>query len=311
MRRLVASALFALAALSGCATPPNVPLRPPEKGALAAGHESGSFTARDGVRLFEQSWHPSGPARAVLIAHHGLKDHSDRYGEFAQRLAKLGIAVYAYDMRGHGRSEGPRATLDDFDVLLDDLGDFMARVRRREPNLPVFLLGHSVGGAVVTLFAIERKPALAGLIVLAPAIRADRMPLEAALTPVVAALNPNAPVLDVPDSAFVRLPEMQAEMAASPFVYHPNGPARTAAALLSAIERIWAGVDGLDVPLLGLHGTDDAATDPRGTAELDRRVKSADHTLLLYRGVRHDLLHEPEKAQIMGDVEAWLTARVK
>ncbi|MGZ3450370.1 MAG: serine aminopeptidase domain-containing protein [Polyangiales bacterium] len=87
-----------------------------------------------------------------------------------------------------------------------------------------------------------------------------------------------------------------------------SGPARTAAALLVAIERIWAGADDLDVPLLGLHGTDDVATDPRGTAELDRRVKNKDHTLLLYRGVRHDLLHEPEKEQIMQDLEKWLVA---
>jgi alpha-beta hydrolase superfamily lysophospholipase len=294
-------------ALFGC-SPPNVPLRPLESSTTTSAHESGHFTSHDGLELFEQSWHPSGPARAVLVVHHGLKDHSDRYGAFAERLTKDAFAVYAFDMRGHGRSAGERATIDSFDDLLDDLDRFMARVRQREPNAPIFLLGHSVGGAVVTLYAIERKPRLAGLVVLAPAIRVARMPLEAAATPVVASLFPNLPVVDVPDSAFVRLPEEQAAMASSPFIYHPSGPARTAAALLSAIERVWAGADDLDVPLLGLHGTDDKATDPRGTLELDRRVKNKDHTLLLYRGVRHDLLHEPEKEQIMQDLEKWLVA---
>lgn len=301
------SILSLVLALSACAAPPSLPLRPQTSSiASSVAHETETFQAHDQLALFEQSWHPTGKARAIVVAHHGLKDHSDRYAAFAERLVQQGFAVYAYDMRGHGRSAGPRATIDEFDDLLDDLAIFLARVRHREPGAPVFLLGHSVGGAVVTLFALERKPDLAGVVVLAPALRVDRMPLEAAATPVVATLFPNLPVVDVPDSAFVREPDAQAAMAASPFVHHEKGPARTAAALLGAIERIWARADALDVPLLGLHGTVDQATDPRGTAELVRRARTKDRSLLLYRGVRHDLLHEPEHAQIETDIESWL-----
>lgn len=304
MRAAVLSCLL----LASCASPPEMALRPQSPSATSAAHESGSFSAHDGLALFEQSWHPTGKPRAIVVAHHGLKDHSDRYGVFADRLAQKGFATYAYDMRGHGRSAGPRATIDSFDDLLDDLAIFLDRVQKREPGTPVFLLGHSVGGAVVTLFTLERKAALAGTIVLAPALRVDRAPLEAAATPLVGSLFPNLPVVDIPDSAFVRMPDAQAEMAGSAFVYHPSGPACTASALLGAIERIWARADAFDVPLLGLHGTDDRATDPRGTAELVKRARTKDRTLLLYRGVRHDLLHEPEHAQIEGDVERWLLA---
>src|ERR1700722_3135117 len=127
---------FALAA-TACATPPNLALRPPPASSAPARadglrHETGSFAGHDGLALFEQSWHPAASRpRAVLVAHHGLKDHSDRCGAFAERLVADGLAVYAYDMRGHGRSAGPRATTDRIDDLLDDLAIFLDRVRAR------------------------------------------------------------------------------------------------------------------------------------------------------------------------------------
>jgi acylglycerol lipase len=312
--RIGALVTFGLAA-TACATPPNLALRPlpTSEPARVDGvrRETGSFAGHDGLVLFEQSWHPAASRpRAVVVAHHGLKDHSDRYGAFAERLVADGLAVYAYDMRGHGRSAGPRATIDSIDDLLDDLAIFLDRVRGREPGVPIFLLGHSVGGLAVTLFALERQPLLAGLIVLAPALRIEALPLEAAATPMVAALTPNFPVVDVPDSAFLRIPERAKEMGESSFVYHPAGPARSAGAVLDGIRRVWAHEQELDVPLLGLHGTADRATDPRGTLELVRTARTSDHTLLLYRGVFHDLLHEPEHDQVEGDIEKWILARL-
>ena len=98
-------------------------------------------------------------------------------------------------------------------------------------------------------------------------------------------------------------------MASDPLIYHPAGPARTAGGLIEALETIWGGVDGIDVPVLALHGTADKATDPRGSAELVRRVRSKDRKLLLYRGLYHDLVREPEREQVMHDIEQWLEAR--
>ncbi len=302
--------LAAALGLSGCGGPPTLGLRPLSTPADDPSHRHGSFVGSDGISLFEQSWHPRGDARAVLVIHHGLKSHSGHYDALAERLVARGFVVYAYDMRGHGRSAGPRASLDRVDAVLDDLGIFMDRVRAREPGRPVFLLGHSVGGAMVTLFTLERRPALAGLVLLAPAIRVDRAPIEAAATPLAAMLTPNAGLLVTPDEQYSRDPETVRAMGNDPLIYHPNGPARTAATVTVAIERIWARADTLDVPVLGAHGTDDRLTDPRGTAELIRRTRHADHTLLLYRGLVHDLLHEPEREQVTADIERWLEARI-
>ncbi len=316
MNRTVRQWVLTLAVVAGgCSAPPSLALRPYQGASRTStqeegSHRTGSFEGHGGLQLFEQSWHPAGTPRAVLVAHHGLKDHSTRYGDFAARLVGRGIAVYAFDMRGHGHSAGPRATLPDFDHNLDDLGIFLDRVSSREPGRPIFLLGHSVGGAVVTLFTLERRPALAGLIVLAPALRVDRSPLEAAATPIAGMLAPNFGAVNIPDEFFSRSPEVLREMESDPLVYHLPGPASTAAGLVAAISRVWARADTLDTPVLGLHGTADRATDPRGTAELVRRARTADRQLLLYRGLYHDLLHEPEREQVMTDLEQWIDAHM-
>ncbi len=296
----------------GCSGPPELAARPPshiDSLPPDVRHVADFFEGAGGVRIFRQSWRSTHGARATLVIHHGLKSHSEHYRDFALRLVARGFAVYALDMRGHGRSAGPRGTLDDFDDLVGDLDALVTHARTQEANAPIFVAGHSVGGAVVTLYALERKPHIAGLILLAPAIRVDRMPFEAGATSVAAALLPNFKALDVPDTYFSRDPAVVADMARDPLVHHEPGPARTVSALLAALTRIWSAADELNVPLLALHGTGDLATDPRGSAELVRRCRHPDRKLLLYRGLYHDLIREPERDQVMTDIENWLEER--
>lgn len=314
--RAAVSSAFTLAcalALAACASPPTLAMRPPETAPSSGrgdAHRTGSFRGAGGVELFQQSWHPRGSTRAVLVIHHGLKDYSDRYADVARRLAGRGVAVYAYDMRGHGRSGGMRASLDSLETCADDLTTFVNSVGERERDRPVFLLGHSIGGAIVALFATERRAPLAGVIVMSPALRIDRLPFEVASTPVAGALLPNLPAVDTPDAQFSRSPDVVRAMANDPLIYHPVAPARTGAGLVGALATIWGGVESFDTPLLGMHGTDDLITDPRGTAEFVRRVRARDTTLTLYRGLVHDLLHEPERDQVMDDLEHWIVERL-
>ena len=301
--------LCAALALGACVPPAWREVQPVQATAGAVPHRTGTFEGRNGARLFEQSWHATDP-RAALVVHHGLRSYSAHYSDFAGHLAAHGVSTYAYDMRGHGRSSGHRATLTGFDDLLDDLDHFIASVRQREPGRPIFLMGHSVGGAVVSLYVAKRRPALAGLIVLAPALRIDRSLLELAATPSAGALAPYAGLLDTPNAAFSRDPAVVREMDVDPLIYQQNGPAITGVSLLAALARVWARVETIDVPVLGVHGTADTLTDPRGTAEFTARVRNADHRLVLYRGLFHDLIREPERAQVEADLTQWIEARL-
>lgn len=268
-----------------------------------------TFTARDGLALYAQRWRPrTGDPRAVVVLHHGLSDHSDRYTGFAERLVHAGYAVWAFDMRGHGRSAGPLGQIDRIDDLLDDLDAFVALVRDREPGRPLVLYGHSLGGLATALYAIERHPSVAGVVLAAPGIAVDAPPIQAAAVQLLGALAPNAKVLEVPHAGFSKDPKVVAELDHDPLVAQGNRPARTAHAGLEGSARVWAHPEKLTVPLLIVHGKSDAITAPSGSRDLVARAGTTDRTLELYDDVLHDVLHDAGGDRVAGDILAWIDA---
>lgn len=276
--------------------------------AATAGHQTGLFAGAGGAKLFWQAWRPSGQVRAVLVVMHGLKDHSSRYSGLAERLVSAGYAVYGFDLRGHGRSSGRRVAVDSFDQYTGDLAAFIELVRSREPQRPIFLFGHSMGGAIAALTTIDRRPPLAGLILSGAALRLDVWPLTVALTRHSGSLVPGLPAFRLHDEDFSSDPEVVAAMVKDPFIHDGGAPVHTAAELIGATARIWAGIDRLTLPILALHGTRDRLTSPAGSRELIARVPSTDATLRIYDGFMHDLLHEPDGQRVAADIQAWLDA---
>jgi alpha-beta hydrolase superfamily lysophospholipase len=246
--------------------------------------------------------------RGVVVIMHGLKDHTGHYAAFAARLAAAGYSVYAFDLRGHGRSAGPRVAPGRWTLYVDDLEQFLAWVEHRERGMKVFLFGHSMGGAIATLAALDHEPTLAGLILSAPALAVDAPPLLLAFTQLAGALLPGAKALDLPNHDFSSDPKVGKAMDADPLISQGPGPARTAAGLIDSMRRIWEHVDALRFPVLALHGTRDALTAPSGSRELIAAAPSSDKTLRIYDGLFHDLLHEPKHDVVEADIIAWLDA---
>lgn len=311
--KLAISILCLLAACAPAAR--GVRLADPPRPALPSdlAHAEQTLDARDGTKLYVQSWRPAaGDVRAVVVIHHGLADHSARYAGFAERLVRAGYAVWAHDMRGHGRSSGRRITVDRIDELVGDLDALVALVRANEPGKRVFLFGHSLGGLATALYAIEQQPEVAGVILSAPGIAFDTPAFGAAAIRFVAALAPNAPILDTPHGDFSSSPDVIADMRRDPLIEAPKGPARTARSAIDGVRRVWAHPERLVAPLLALHGTGDRIVAPIASRELIARAGNPDRTLRLYDDLAHDLLHEPAGAaeRIAGDVIAWLDAHV-
>ena len=306
MRIVVVAAL-----LVACGPPADPGLRARTQPVAAQGVEWSEthFTGAGGTELYAQRWQPSGPAKAVVLLHHGFADHSTRYEAFAQQLVRAGYTVWAFDMRGHGRSAGHRVTFERIDDLLDDLDACIRLVHARDPG-PLFLYGHSVGGLVTSLFTIERQPALAGLVLAAPAIALEAPPIQIGAIRIFGAIARNLPGLDTPHRGFSRRDDVVAEMNADPLIYQAKGPIQTARSVTDGIARVWAAPERLAVPLLIVHGTEDPLTAPSGSRDLVAHASSRDKTLRLYDGLVHDLLREPDGggAQVAGDVIAWLDA---
>lgn len=270
-----------------------------------------TFQGTGDLPLYAQRWRPrTGEVRGVLVIHHGLADHSGRYAGFAERLVRAGYAVWALDMRGHARSAGPRVQFDRIDELVSDLERFVALVREREPGRPLFVLGHSLGGLVTALFAIERQPDVAGVVLSAPGIAFDIPAFGAGALRFASALAPNAPLLQVKHRDFSTSPAVIADMARDPLIEAPDGPARSSRSATEGVARVWAQPERLVAPLLALHGTADKITAPIGSREIVARAGGADRTLRLYDDFAHDLLHEPDgrAERVTADVIAWLGA---
>ena len=302
--------LFALCA--GCVSVPyQAGLRTPLASRPESVHTEGRFEGERGVSLFEESWRPAqGSPRGVLVVMHGLKDHADRYQGLAQHAVAQGYAVYAFDLRGHGDSAGPRVWVDRFDDYVADLKTFLARVRSQEPGKPLFLLGHSMGGTIAFLATVEDPHPPNGLILSAAALRpgSEVSGFQVFATSLLGIVAPTLAVLDLKDERFSRDPGVAAAMHQDPLIHDGPGPARTARELLSALDRVHARQSSLQTPVLLLHGTADQVTNPEGSRELSEKAGTSDRTLILYPGLFHDLLHEPEHDEVMLHIVRWMNA---
>jgi alpha-beta hydrolase superfamily lysophospholipase len=270
------------------------------------------FKGPRGQMLFRRVWLPAAEADAtgagrVLVLVHGLFEHSGRYDATAAWFAARGCAVHAYDQLGHGRSEGPRAHARRFADLLDDLGALLALVRAEHAGLPIFLLGHSLGGLVVAAFLREHKPDLAGAITSGAALAlSDGLPrarlLAARLLAWIAPRLSFDAGLD--PQGLSRDPEVVRAYQADPLVGR-RITAALAAELYGAVRRTAAGAAEVEVPLLLLHGEEDPLCPVRGSADFHARLR-APGRLRTYPRLRHEILNEPERAMVLEDVLDWI-----
>jgi alpha-beta hydrolase superfamily lysophospholipase len=275
-------------------------------------HTEGSFETRDGVTLFEQTWRPSGEAKAAVVIVHGYAEHSGRYAHVAERLVRSSYAVHAYDLRGHGRSDGLKGLIRSISTLVNDTDEFIKRAGEQEPGIPLFLLGHSTGGGIAALLAIDGRLAVRGMVLTGALIRlADDVPAPLQwVAAILGALVPRLPVKGLDSGVISRDPEVVAAYDNDPLVYRGRTMARTAAELMGACKRIQARMEAVTLPILVMHGAADALIDPEGSVELHARAASDDKMLKLYDGAYHEIMNEPKKAQVLTDVVQWMDARI-
>lgn len=269
-----------------------------------------SFVGRSGTRLFMRSWEPAGTPRAVVVICHGVLSHSGQYLWTGERLSAAGFAVYAYDHRGRGKSEGPRLFINDISEYTDDLGSFMALAKARQPGLPVFLLGHSMGGVISCTWTLDHQKEIAGFICESFAFEVWAPAPVLSLVRFLGRVAPKLPVLKLHNKDFTRDPQALANLNSDPLTKGEVQPAGTVAALLKATDRMRAEFNAITIPLLIMHGTKDKATVPAGSELFYDRARSRDKTLKLYEGHFHDLLNDVGKEGVVADVVGWIDARL-
>ena len=259
-----------------------------------------------GVRIFTRSWRPSSSPRAVVVICHGLNSHGGQYLWPAEQLVDNGFVVYALDLRGRGKSEGKRFYVEDVDDYVDDVDAVVRLARSRNPDLPIFLLGHSAGGVVSCVFTLEHESELAGLICESFAFEVPSSHLVLGAIKALSRVAPNLPVYRLKNEVFSRDPEAVERLKNDPLTAGEREPASTVAAFTRADERLELEFKRIHLPVLIMHGTDDRVTVPAGSQFFYEHVGSQDKTLMLYDGHFHDLLNDFGKESVMSDITQWI-----
>ncbi len=275
-------------------------------------HSTDTLAAADGTALFTRRWTPDfGAAGAVLVVH-GVHEHSGRHAQLAAALMAKGLDVTAYDSRGHGQSGGPRADVERFADYLADLDVVLARVRETAAGRPVVLVGHSMGGLVAASYVAERGAAgLAGLVLSSAALHTFPVPrLLATAAPHVARWKPQMVVTKLDLSKLSHDPAVERAYREDPLNTVSGLRARLAHEILLATQRVQQRADAFTLPMLLLHGTADRITPPAGSRWLAEHAPSADVTPRLVEGGYHELMKEPDRDVVIGEVADWIAAHV-
>uniref|UniRef100_A0A8C2S443 Monoglyceride lipase n=1 Tax=Capra hircus TaxID=9925 RepID=A0A8C2S443_CAPHI len=266
----------------------------------------------DGQHLFCRYWKPSGAPRALVFVSHGAGEHCGRYEELAQMLVGLGLLVFAHDHVGHGQSEGERMVVSDFHVFIRDVLQHVDAVQKDHPGLPVFLLGHSMGGAICILTAAERPGHFSGMVLISPLVVAS--PDSATLFKVFAAkvLNlvlPNMSLGRIDSSVLSRNKTEVDIYNSDPLVCRAGLKVCFGIQLLNAVSRVERALPKLTLPFLLLQGSADRLCDSRGAYLLMESAKSQDKTLKIYEGAYH-ILHK-ELPEVTSSVFREINTRKK
>ncbi len=262
--------------------------------------------------LFVQSWQPENPPRAVVLIQHGFCEHGGRYTHVANRFVSNGNAVYVMDLRGHGRSHGKRAYVDRFEQHVDDFQLFAQYVQLKHPNLPLFVIAHSMGGAVALLWTLTCKPNIAGLILSGAAlVIAIKVPgWLMAISGLVSRFLPHVPTLRLADPGILSQDKkVLDDRATDPLVYRNRVPARGGAEVMRGASLVHRQLENIVCPLLILHGRSDALIDPIGSQHLYDCAQSTDKTVIFYDNQRHEILNEPDQDRVMNDICTWIDQR--
>ena len=254
--------------------------------------------AGHGGNIHVRVWAPEDPTAVVFIVH-GYAEYGGRYAHVGEAFNHLGYAVVASDHVGHGLSEGERALITDFGLVVDDLGVVADYAAERFPELPQVMLGHSMGGLLTGRFVQRWPDRLAGAGFLG-AVLGDWVWAREVLA------LPELPEADSDPSGMSRDPKVCADYASDPLVYHGLYKRPLLASEVVALDEFQAERERIAIPLAMFHGDADPFV-PHGPAMVAvTTTSSLDIRIKVYPGARHELVNEINQYEVLDDIAHWI-----
>ncbi len=279
---------------------------------MTTSHAERSFDGVGGVRIVYDVWTPAVPVRATVVLSHGFGEHARRYDHVALRFGGAGLATYALDHRGHGRSGGKRVRCRDISEYTADFHTLVGIAAGEHPGVPVVVLGHSMGGAIVFSYGVDHPDDYRLMVLSGPAVAMAEAvsPVLAFVAKALGAVAPGLPVQGLDSSLVSRDPAVVAAYDSDPLVHHGKVPAGVGRALLRVSETMPQRAAAITAPLLIVHGECDGLVPADGSRRLAGCVGSTDVQLTIYPGLYHEVFNEPERDAVLDDVVGWIDAHL-
>jgi alpha-beta hydrolase superfamily lysophospholipase len=255
--------------------------------------------AGHGGRLVVRTWSGGDATSHVVLLAHGYGEHTGRYEHVAAALVANGATVYAVDHVGHGRSEGERVLIADFERVVDDLHAVDVTARGEHPGVPVVLIGHSMGGLIAARYAQRYGESLAALVLSGPLVGS----WEAAGQ--LLAL-PELPDVPLDSTTLSRDPQVGTDYVNDPLVWHGPFKRPTLEAVRAGLAAIEHGPSLGSLPLMWVHGENDQLVPMAGSRAGIERLRGERFVERIYPGARHEVFNEINKDDVLADVTAFV-----
>lgn len=268
---------------------------------------TGTFQV-NGKQLFFQVWRPELGSKAVLVLCHGVCEHSGRYMNLVRPLTRQGIAVWAYDHLGCGSSPGQRGHIDTWEDFSSGLRAFLELVQSKNPELPVFLYGHSLGAQIALDFIQESPQGLQGVVLSGTPIDPAGVgsPIKILVAKLLSKVRPNYSIdLGIEADQLSHDPNVVHAYRDDPLVQRFVS-VRWGTEAMAVQRKTSSHPDRVRLPVLFIHGSEDPLNLVSGVRTFFEQIPHEDKQLLVYEGSLHEPHNDLEHERVARDLIAWL-----
>lgn len=275
-------------------------------------HKEGEFKGIKGTKIYYQAWIPEAPKAIIQLVHGGF-EHSGRYQNVINQLIPEGYAIYATDHRGHGKSEGNRNYVDSFDQFIEDEKIFYDLIKEKQPSLPIFMLGHSLGSFIAIYFAKKYEPLLKGLILSGTGTSPGKetSAFLKLLSRLFSKIAPKMKFNPRIDTEFLSHdPVVVKNYKKDPLVNADKITARLAYEMVKNFKNLKAVIRNFKINLLIQCGSEDKLI--KGSEKLEDWFTMNDKNIKIYEGLYHEVYNELEKDRkiVLKDLKDWLNYHI-
>lgn len=267
----------------------------------------GYFKLEDGTEIYVESDIVENPV-ANLIINHGFAEHSSRYDYVAQEFNKKNISVYRYDLRGHGRTRTEKGHIDNFFEFAEDLDELVDHIRLKSGSVPLFMLGHSMGGFITCLYGILYRDKLSGQIFSgAGVLKANQVKgIKGWLLKIISKISPRARIKNVLTDDICSDREVVDDYMEDPMILTHASSSLLHEFQIKGVDYIRENISEYEYPCFITHGEKDNIIPKDASVFLYNNISSKDKEIKIYDDLYHEILNEKNRDEVINDMSNWI-----